>query len=203
MTWKKVFILLCSNHDAIRKAATASIQRYQVPPSRCFAFRKLPGFLLLDSDPPSFEDCDLNSKLLVFTHGTRYNTVYIEEDDEYNGRQFAKLLISCGLKNIGLVSIKACRSGWGNFLPTFVHYFSINKAKIGWVLGYKGDIFTSENGMHCYTSRLDYHVHSRFHFRIPDFCRVRIVEGNTPVIIPNKRRYNHFTSINLVDFDDD
>ncbi|WP_340609534.1 hypothetical protein [Xenorhabdus bharatensis] len=198
MSWEKVFILLCSSDPSIYQAADAARRRYRVNLSRCYAYRGISNFLPLDSTPPPFRHCDLNSKLLIFAHGTPNDTIYIEEDSEYNGRQLADLLFSCGLKNIGLVSIKACRSGLGNFLPTFVRYFT-KKAKIGWAIGYKGDIFTSRNGKHIYSSRLDMWTRTLIHYKLPDSYRIRIIEGNTPVIHPDSRRYNNFTGVNLTD----
>ncbi|PHM35843.1 hypothetical protein [Xenorhabdus innexi] len=202
MSWEKVFILLCSSDGHIYSAADAARRRYRVRPSRCYASLGMTNFLPLNSNPPPFRHCDLNSKLLIFAHGTVNNTIYIDGEGEFNGRQLAELLISCGLKNIGLVSIKACRSGLGNLLTTFVHNFR-NRARIGWAIGYKGDIISIPwSQKHIYMSPLD--VCTRIlNYKMPDSYRITIVEGNTRVVHPDSRRYSHFTGVNLIDFDDD
>ncbi|PHM36751.1 hypothetical protein Xmau_04114 [Xenorhabdus mauleonii] len=108
-----------------------------------------------------------------------------------------------GLKEVGLISLKSCHSANPEFVTDFLNALTEKKVKVGWILGYKGTINTTPRGKHVYISRIDSIAHRWFKIKLPDRYRVRIFEGNTRVINPNSPRYNHFTGINLADFDDD
>ncbi|MDX7985915.1 hypothetical protein FE392_01000 [Xenorhabdus sp. 12] len=213
MKWEKVFILLFNSiEDSIYFAANEARRRYRVPKSRCYAYRAIDNFWPLRSIPPPFMKCDLDSKLLIFAHGTRADPrtgetagsyIGIDANRHIGGQALANLLYNHGLKEVGLISIKACHSANPEFITAFLNALTENKIKVGWILGYRGAITHSTSGKHIYTSRIDAITHSWFNIKIPDKYRVRIVEGNTRVINPNSPRYNHFTGMNLADFDDE
>ncbi|PHM65630.1 hypothetical protein Xsto_01779 [Xenorhabdus stockiae] len=202
MKWNKVFILLFPVNrpnrprDPLLPTSEVFKRKYRIPEAHSFATKTISGYQCLPpphsqfsqpADKP-FAQCDLNSKLIVVAHGSDHgNRIYHEEFGGLDGASFARMLIDYGLTQVGLISMKACQAGKGEFLPTLVQTLIEEGVKIGWAIGYKSNINLQDDSIT--TSCWD--VFTRPWHKLPDSQRVRIQQGNAFVPIPNSNRFKY------------
>jgi hypothetical protein len=132
-----------SEKDVIPDSAMDYISKYAIPLHHRFTTRKHEatpqGFLgwqkpadFLYVSPTSFLRCNKRDKLLIFAHGSPSDVA------GHSARVLAALLATWGLKEIGLITFKACSVGKENFLEDFLKYAAQHGAAIGWAKGYMG-----------------------------------------------------------------
>lgn len=204
MKWSKVFILLFPAYsrrnprDPLLAVAQGLKERYDIPSLRRFTTHAIPGYCCLSpphshylqSETKPFAECDLNSKLIVIAHGRDHgDAIHHDTFGKIDGASFARMLIDYGLTQIGLISMKACEVGKGVFLPTLVKTLVEEGVKIGWAIGYKSPVELMEEKTAISTGCFDLLI--RQCFKLPDNFRIRILQGNAFVIIPDSERFRY------------
>ncbi|PHM30482.1 hypothetical protein [Xenorhabdus innexi] len=202
MKWGKVFMLSFPVNrpnrprDPIIPTSEIFKRRYQIPEAHTFATRAMPGYKCLPrphSQPSRpaikpFSQCDLNSKLIIVAHGSdNGNSIYHEEFGRLDGASLARMLIDYGLTQIGLISMKVCQAGKGEFLSVLIKTLIEEGAQIGWAIGYRSNVSLMNESIT--TSCWD--LFTRPYRKLPDSHRVRIQQGNAFVIIPNSERFKY------------
>jgi hypothetical protein len=136
-----------SEKDIITNSAMDYIFFRRIPLSRRFTTRKRDtksqGLLawktpaeFLPLTATSFLFCDKHDKLFIVAHATSLDV------GSNTAHQLADLLYQCSLREIGLITFKACRVGSGDFLEEFVKRAADRGTAIGWAKGYKGSAAT-------------------------------------------------------------
>lgn len=97
----------------------------------------------LNFNMPVFNGClaDLteSSKLIIIGHGDG-----IKMEGMVCHQLIDYLVDVTGLRTVGLISFKACCLG-GSFLNDFLFYADDRDLKVGWLVGYKDEIFWSKS----------------------------------------------------------
>lgn len=167
--------------DPIKEAALRYRRRCKVPATHCFYLGDpVPGFGQLYAG--SLAPVRLQDKLIVVSHGSP------ESIDTLDYSKFGDLLRNAGLTQVGLLAIKACQVGKGNFLNNL----SVSLAgtvRIGWLVGYKHSVIT-RSGAHESTGFLDT-VLQVLGSKLSDNHRVSIQQGNTHLGVNIGRRYKY------------
>ncbi|MBS7704433.1 hypothetical protein [Chelatococcus asaccharovorans] len=107
----------------------------------------------------------------------------------------ADLLEKTGLREVGLISFKACLIGKLSSLDILSLYLKIRKINHGWLIGYLENALLplpkSGNPWHIrIDTDEDMYLHSEFGYKSADCDRIRLVKGNIDVILPGTRRFS-------------
>jgi hypothetical protein len=132
----------------IKNAARDYVNHYHIPLRRCFSNRRKDYHHVFDPEGflPLQADCLLNvkenDKLFIVAHANE-NVV-----GGFNAGELANQLHTWGLRNVGLVTFKACNVGTREFLQDFVNAAATKAIVIGWAKGYRGEcktLFTDDD----------------------------------------------------------
>lgn len=117
--------------DIIRESGTAYKKQHKLTKASCFTNRPSESdeFTLLGKN--SLSSVTMNDKLYICAHADT------KEVGPYKAEKLAEKLYDWGLREVKLVSFKACEVGKGDFLSRFVEACR-GKIKVGWVKGYTG-----------------------------------------------------------------
>ncbi|WP_404991772.1 hypothetical protein [Cupriavidus pauculus] len=186
MKWKDVRVLVISAAEDGRcktliHAANAWADRYNVPSQhRIFdGYGKKAGFVKTTSD--SLVGMTSASKLIIIGHANEHGIeqLYAKPFSPFSLVNYLRRL---GLRQVGLIALKCCLLGRGNYLEQFVDEAD-GRIEIGWCIGYRDFALTQEG--HEYVG---YESHWRGllpWLKLSDSWRVRIVRGTIPVVPPN------------------
>ena len=169
MAWDKNCVLAIGANDAgVRKLATAMAARYRVGKDSCFSY-----MFPFDGFPATSKNClktDAATKLMICGHGEKQGLISGQKEYDYEARHIADILIEMGIKQVGLISFKACNIGKKNFLDDLLANLQAH-ASVGYLIGYKGGAYLEKGG------------------KMRDFWNrkqsVRIVKGNLHVAVPS------------------
>lgn len=190
--WKDVFLLILDDRDvAVRSCISACKKRYEIPESHVIKITKYSRGLVTGRE---LSGVSLHSKLIVISHGTK-NVLHTCFQGDINHFEFFELVLELGLKEVGVISFKACNIGKGNFLENFRAELC-HELEIGYLLAYKGPAVTvwRHEGVGFIDTCI--RLFSCGVFKLPDHFRVKIIRGNAPpgkfsVI---KKRWSSFES---------
>lgn len=170
--WDDVCILNLQPEDStINHSARIWKRRYRVPDERCFAYEAdKSGFVRTTPDCLNSSVCNIGTKLMIFAHG---NTASIHR---WRANALGELLYNdLGLRQAGLIALKACHVGRMNFLETLGEDLAERGAEVGWLIGYKSSSFTLITSEA--TSFLDWTLHL-VGMKLSDDKRIKVVKGN-------------------------
>lgn len=209
MKFDKLFLIKLSPDEIIHASAEAYRDWYQVPDGRRWSNRDETGWGRLaddcvrnGGDVPTKRD-----KLMVIAHGTKTfvgeGACMKREDDpagdfKLDPDDLARAFMRWGIDQIGLVSFKCCSIGAGSFLKAFVRGAEHYGLDVGWVKGYTAstrtvrkfpyvgkpyELVNKPDTLFGHDEILGIKVHS------PIFGddRIRILQGNRPMTIPDSR----------------
>jgi hypothetical protein len=167
--------------DPIKEAAMRYRRRCNAPANHCFYHgAPIPGFGQLYQG--SLGHVTLTDKLIIVSHGDRTRIDALTYDE------FGDLLQNAGLTRCGLLAIKACQVGAGDYLNNLSVSLT-GFIQIGWLVGYKHSVITRSGG-HEATGFIDY-VLQVFGGKLSDNHRVRVQRGNTYLGTNIGRRYTY------------
>ncbi len=178
MKWDDIAIIALDPRDPIvMRHARAWRERYSIPQDRCFVYSNeaFDGFRPAHGDSLSF--CGPSTKVIVVCHGQPEGLVL--GGGLIYAESMAGLLMSWGLRRVGLVSFKACLLGVATFLDDFVADLRRRHAQIGWTIGYKHTVRLGL-GRHEVAEGADERIRDATSWRgkQADQGRVKIVKGN-------------------------
>jgi hypothetical protein len=189
MKWCKYFIVnLNSGDKAACQHTTAWKQRYLIPYHRCFGLGMPSGADCIPLYPlssTSFASVDRFSKLIIVSHA---NDCWI---NSWTPLELAERLKAWGLKEVGLMSFKACFVGQGNYLDELGGCLSGLGIRFGWLIAYRGSVELigySFSDTHEVINAED-RFWRAFGWKMPDSIRIRLVRGNIPVVNPLSHRF--------------
>ncbi|MBS7697753.1 MULTISPECIES: hypothetical protein [unclassified Chelatococcus] len=199
MKWKKYFIINI-NIDLITSIYARKLQvRYNIPPSRhffhgCGDFGKYPelaGAMFNASPllPTSLAAVDRTSKLMIVSHGSEFGLCSMDM------ATLVSKLVNSGLKEVGLISFKACLTGKGRFLDILSKDIAMRGIDHGWLIGYRETAMLTfsyfGSPWHtCINSDEDIDLHYYHGYKSADNDRIRLVKGNIDVVLPGTRRFS-------------
>jgi len=167
--------------DPIKSAALRYRQRCNIPGTHCFYLgHPVPGFTQLAFG--SLAPVTLADKLIIVSHGNRTRIDALPYDE------FGDLLVNAGLTRVGLLAIKACQVGAGDYLNNLLVSLT-GSVQIGWAIGYKHSVITQSGG-HETTGFIDV-VLRGLGGKLSDNHRVRVQQGNTNLGVNIGRRYTY------------
>ncbi|GAA0829460.1 MAG: hypothetical protein CL858_04290 [Cupriavidus sp.] len=186
MKWNDVRVLVISAAEdgrckALINAANAWADRYNVPSQhRIFdGYGRKAGFVKTATG--SLSGMTSASKLIIIGHANAHGIeqLYAKPFCPFG---LVNYLHRIGLRQVGLIALKCCLLGRGDYLERFVEEAD-GRLEIGWCIGYRDVALTREG--HEYVG---YESHWRDlipSLKLPDSWRVRIVRGTIPVVPPN------------------
>jgi hypothetical protein len=184
--WSKYFILNLSMND--RQTSMHAgwwSYRYRIPITRFFVLAGSAGRSGHGTSSP-LSEVDLTSKLIIIGHGHPWA---IEGMDHW---QLAHKLFEFGLRRVGLISFKSCYLGVDSFLDDFAAALNARGVRFGWLIGYRGPVWMMDGPTardhHEVVGPEDFGLH-KVGLKNSDHERIRLVRGNTEVIIPGSRRF--------------
>ncbi|MBX3540839.1 MAG: hypothetical protein KF735_24575 [Chelatococcus sp.] len=200
MKWDKYFIINIQPRDTIIDIYAKKIQsRYNIPSNRSFYDRRDSGdifagfagttFNALPLSPTALTPVDRTSKLMIVSHGSEYGLHSMDM------ATLARTLVNAGLKEVGLISFKACLTGKDQFLDILSKDIAMRGIDHGWLLGYREIALLplSYSGSPWHT-RLDTdedrYLHDEHGYKSADQNRIRLVKGNIDVVLPGTRRFS-------------
>jgi hypothetical protein len=183
MKWGNCCILcLGASNSVILSSANAWKTRYSVPDTHCFADDTVAGYNNVHAG--CMRACvDGNTKLIIFAHANE-NIVHI-----YKAHELAALLLKWGVTDVGLIAIKACEVGKGQYLETLKMHLA-NSGSVGWLVGYRDS--TSTGGRYMLLHGEAREITTTWHdilwhflgYKTADQYRVKVVQGNAPITVP-------------------
>lgn len=126
MKWEKTYLLL--GHNPIKEPAGKGVfmgimERFKIPRAH-----------VVIPKPGSLTAVTKYSKLLLLGHGNE--AAFAIGDKHYRPADLAQFLAYLGLKEVGLISFRACLIGSGNYLDLFRDELNKKNIKVGWLKGY-------------------------------------------------------------------
>jgi hypothetical protein len=204
--WTNVYIVVLQKdgHEWVRRvpiydSVSAYQAWYNVPKAKKFANTagETETYTALGSE--SLSPITLGDKLMIFAHG---NEAKLGPFD--SATDLCIQLRNWGLKEVGLITFKACLIGKGDFLEIFK--LQCDASKVGWLKGYCGSARTDYSwGAYllpssllpvALSSKADQKPHEYVEddsswslFNMSGNSRYKIVRGNTSVATHGSSRY--------------
>ena len=146
MKWRTTWVLVfqaakdtASEKETIWSSAKQYALKYRVPPAQCFANEDGGGKMFTKLDKGSLKGLQGNDKLIIVAHGAVDHLTALKSFMSTTGAaRLCRELFSAGLREVGLISFKACYIGQQNFLEDLVAEFTKNGMLVGWLKGYMG-----------------------------------------------------------------
>ena len=178
--WSNVIVLLLEEHDEkVLFLAQDYTDRYTKSDDiRCFSadgevFPALTRDCLRDI-------CTLETKVLVFAHGDQYTVDGMDPTD------LTAYLKKLGIHKVGLLAFKACEVGKGHFLIDLRRRLDMAGVQVGWLIGYTGVAYQVAGNTFLANGMVDLALRTAScgRWKMPDFWRVHVVQGNVRVTPP-------------------
>lgn len=182
------FIISADNSDrVVCHGAKADRNHLNIPSANFFTMEGLPSDALAR--------LDLNSRLTLHGHGD--TGAFLIKDGEraqhLSPQALARKLQSGGLKQVGVLKLKACNVGNGNYLKELVQELTKLDIQVGYVSGptgsYSDDRVPMKIGGRRFNFRLPILTATTVSIVIPEKFGLKTIKGNTHVAFPGTR-YN-------------
>jgi hypothetical protein len=139
MKWENAVIISFAGDEDDARQHESLARRYHIPAEHCFRMPNSPF-------PQSFTPIDTSSlscvgprtKLIIGGHGEPSHFNFMSP------RELADGLHRCGLRSCGLITMKACAVGAGNYLKELGSELDAHGITVGWLKGYRGLVSFSE-----------------------------------------------------------
>jgi hypothetical protein len=126
---------------------------------------------------------------MIVSHGHEYGL---------RGMDVATLgrkLVNAGLKEVGLISFKACLAGKEEFLEILSKDIAVRGIDHGWLIGYRDMAllpfsYFGSPWHTCMRTHEDVYLHYNHGYKSSDQNRIRLVKGNIDVVLPGTRRFS-------------
>lgn len=181
MKWDKVILIMFdANYSVIRDDAKAWKKRYKIPDDLCFCFGskdEIKGFNKLYVGSITGIS-DLNTKIIITAHGNSTSV------GGQSAEKLANNLRLAGIKQAGLISIKSCEAGKGDFLKDLCA--NLGGILVGWFNGYTNTAsrtFGAHEGSGLVDGMIRMFTFGKL--KLPDKWRIKVVKGNVNVTPPN------------------
>jgi hypothetical protein len=167
-----IVFVIGGRKESTQKIARSMAKRYGAGKDDCFSY-KFPFEGFPDVSESCFKSCDSRTKLMICGHGHKLGMASAGSDDyDYEARHIAGILQGTGMKQVGLISFKACDIGKKEFLENLLRALK-GTVDVGYVIGYKGGVNLDSGGK----------MRSLLGFK----AGTKIVKGTLHVPIPSKR----------------
>lgn len=178
MKWSNVAILILDKMDSTIESTVLAclrkypqsllVSKYELNTSCTLAHVEIATANILAS-------ClTISSKMIIVGHGAPNSCA------RYYPDRLAFFLRYLGVKNVGLISFKACHIGSAFFLENFAFECTKRGIQLGWCLGYKGTMYPFRG--HLIIGELPLDLLLRFAscdwLKLPDALRIKVVRGS-------------------------
>jgi len=139
MKFDRLFVLhLGADANVMREASdyigyagpTATVIGYSE--KTFFTFKR---FFILLADGVLTDRLTLRDKVMIFAHG---DPAFVQGASNYTPVDLAKKLKQWGIERAGLITLKCCNVGTGNYLEQFKEALASEGVEVGWLKAYKG-----------------------------------------------------------------
>jgi hypothetical protein len=138
--WQKTCLICLENHPAFLRQVRLWQKYYKIPADSTFCLSEgdLPRKYLKGNYRPLQQGClkdvDLKTQLIIWDHG---NPSVVSSND-FGPSELADRLAYWGLKQVGLLSVRACAVGAGEYLENLKDNLVSKGIGVGWLIGYRG-----------------------------------------------------------------
>jgi hypothetical protein len=187
--WQQYILLLLDS--SLEGPANAWKRRYGIPDRLCFAAKAdMAGYTKLTEGCLNGSVSDSNTKIIVMSHGT--DTHVLLKDKVLDPERFVSGLAKYGLRRAGLLALKGCSLGRGNFLEATSAALVRNHILVDWLIAYRDGVRQLPSG-HEAVGKWDHWIRRVTHGVVrkrPDSQRVKIIKGHPYARArPDSRRY--------------
>lgn len=200
MKWNKYFIVNLQPENILTNIYARKLQvRYDILPIRsfydggssCGFYSEFAGktFNASHLSPTSLAPVDRTSKLMIVSHGNEYGLRGMD------AATLGRKLVNAGLKEVGLISFKACLVGKEGFLEILSKDIAMRGIDHGWLIGYRDTTllpcsYFGSPWHTCIDTDEDLFLHYTYGYKSSDQNRIRLVKGNIDVVLPGTRRFS-------------
>ncbi|MCB1921537.1 MAG: hypothetical protein KDJ28_16400 [Candidatus Competibacteraceae bacterium] len=146
MKWRTTWIVVfqaakdsASEKEIIWSSAKQYALKYHAPPAQCFANEDGGGKMFTKLDGTPLKGVQGSDKLIIVAHGAVDHLTALKGFMSSTGAvRLCRALFDAGLREVGLISFKACHIGQQNFLEDLIAEFTKNGILVGWLKGYMG-----------------------------------------------------------------